>query len=124
MLTGESVPVEANPCGSVYAGSLVRRAQAVAEVTATGAKTYFGRAAELVRVAHARSTEQTAVFGVTRNLAIINGVVALSIVAYARFAGLPSGELVRLTLTALLATIPAALPATFTLSSARHVRCL
>ena len=118
MLTGESVPVDANPGGSVYAGSLVRRGQAVAEVTATGAKTYFGRAAELVRVAHAHSTEQAAVFGVTRNLAIINGTVALLIVAYARFAGLPSSELVRLTLTALLATIPAALPATFTLSSA------
>ena len=49
MLTGESVPVDAEAGGQVYAGSLVRRGQAIAEVTATGAKTYFGRAAELVR---------------------------------------------------------------------------
>ena len=118
MLTGESVPVDANPGSTVYAGSLVRRGQAVAEVTATGAKTYFGKAAELVRVAHARSTEQSAVFSVTRKLAMVNGVVALMIVAYAHSIAVPSAELIRLALTALLATIPAALPATFTLSSA------
>jgi H+-transporting ATPase len=53
MLTGESVPVDANPGNQVYAGSLVRRGQAIAEVTATGAKSYFGRAAELVRLARA-----------------------------------------------------------------------
>ena len=52
-----------NPGSPVYAGSLVRRGQAIAEVTATGAKTYFGRTAELVRVAHAASTEQAAIFG-------------------------------------------------------------
>lgn len=49
MLTGESVPLEAQLGSVVYAGALVRRDQAVAEVTATGAATYFGRAAELVR---------------------------------------------------------------------------
>jgi len=68
MLTGESVPVEAEPGQSVYAGALVRRGQAVAEVTATGAKTYFGRAAELVRIAHGASTEQKAVFAVCATL--------------------------------------------------------
>ena len=52
----------------------------IAEVTATGAKTYFGRTAELVRIAHAASTEQAAIFGVTRNLAIVNGAVAALIV--------------------------------------------
>jgi H+-transporting ATPase len=75
MLTGESVPVDANPGSLVYAGSLVRRGQAVAKVTATGSKTYFGRTAELVRVARAASTEQAAIFGVTRNLAVVDGAV-------------------------------------------------
>jgi H+-transporting ATPase len=50
-VTGESVPVDASPGEQVFAGSLVRRGQAVAEVTATGAHTHFGRAAELVRIA-------------------------------------------------------------------------
>ncbi len=118
MLTGESVPVETMRGSKVYAGSLVRRGQAIAEVTATGSKTYFGRTAELVRVAHAKSTEQAAIFAVTRNLVIVNGAVALLIIVAAYLMALPSPDLIRLGLTALLATIPAALPATFTLSAA------
>lgn len=118
MLTGESVPVDANTGDTVYAGSLVRRGQAIALVTATGSKTYFGRATELVRIAHSRSTEQAAIFGATRNLAIVNGTVAVLIVATAYTMALPSGDVIRLALTALLATIPVALPATFTLSAA------
>jgi H+-transporting ATPase len=118
MLTGESVPVDANLDDQVFAGSLVRRGQAVAEVTATGASTYFGRVAELVRVAHAASTEQGAIFGAVRSLAIVNGALALLIVTYAYLMAWPSADVIRLALTALLASIPVALPATFTLSAA------
>jgi H+-transporting ATPase len=124
MLTGESVPVEAGLGGQVYAGALVRRGQAVAEVTATGASTYFGRAAELVRTAHAASTEQAAIFAVTRNLAVVNGVIAVLIIAYAYLIALPTADLLRLALTALLATIPLALPATFALSAALAAQVL
>jgi H+-transporting ATPase len=117
-LTGESVPIDADTGSRVFAGSIVRRGQAVAEVTATGSRTYFGRTAELVRIAHSSSTEQKAIFGVTRNLMLINGVVAVLIVAYGYVIALPSPDLIRLTLTALLATIPVALSATFTLAAA------
>ena len=123
-LTGESIPVEADADSVVYAGSLVRRGQAIAEVTATGSRTYFGRAAELVRVAHARSTEQTAVLGATRNLALVNGSVGVLIVLYASLVGWPLADVVRLALTALLASIPVALPATFTLSAAIGAQAL
>jgi H+-transporting ATPase len=118
MLTGESVPVEAAVGDTVYAGALVRRGQAIAEVTATGARTYFGRTAELVRTARSVSTEQAAIFAATRNLAFVNATVAIGIVIYAYAMALPPGNLVPLGLTVLLATIPAALPATFTLSAA------
>jgi H+-transporting ATPase len=118
MLTGESVPVEVGPGGSVYAGAVVRRGQAVAEVTATGAKTYFGRTAELVRIAHAVSTEQKATFAATRNLVAVNGTVAAFTIVSAYFMALPLHDLIRLALTGLLATMPVALPATFALSAA------
>jgi H+-transporting ATPase len=124
MLTGESVPVDAAAGASVHGGSLVRRGQAVAEVTATGAGTLLGRTAELVRAAHPRSTEQAAIFAVTRNLAIVNGTFAILLVAGAHWLALPTADLVRLALTALLATIPVALPATFTLSAAFGARIL
>ncbi len=123
-LTGESVPVEAEPGATLFAGSMVRRGQAIAEVTATGDRTYFGRTAELVRVAHVTSTEHAAIFAVTRNLAVINGIVAVLIIASAYWAALPAADQVRLALTALLATIPLALPATFTLSAALSARIL
>ncbi len=124
MLTGESVPVDANPGDAVYAGSLVHRGRAIAEVTATGSRTYFGRTAELVRTAHAASTEQAAIFAATRNLALVNATVATAIVLYAYVTALPASDLVPLALTALLATIPAALPATFTLSAALAAQTL
>jgi H+-transporting ATPase len=124
MLTGESVPVDASADNQIYAGSLVRRGQAIAEMTATGARTNFGRAAELVRLARPASTEQAAIFATTRNLAIVNGTVAVAIIVYAYAMAVPSDDLIHLALTALLATIPVALPATFTLSAAFGAQAL
>ena len=124
MLTGESVPIEAGAGASTFAGALVRRGEAVAVVTATGARTRFGRTAELVRIAHAVSSQQTAVLRVVRNLAAFNGAVIVALVAYARFLRLPPAEIVPLVLTAVLASIPVALPATFTLAAALGARAL
>jgi H+-transporting ATPase len=118
MLTGESIPAETAAGGSAYAGALVRRGEAVGTVVATGARGYFGRTAELVRIAHAESAEQRAILGVVRNLAVLNGAVVALLVAYARFAGMPLAEGISLVLTAILASVPVALPATFTLATA------
>ena len=74
MLTGESLPIEAGAGVDTYAGALVRRGEATAEVTATGVHTKFGRTAELVRTAHVVSSQQKAVLRIVRNLAIFNGV--------------------------------------------------
>jgi H+-transporting ATPase len=56
MLTGESLPLEAGPGFDTYAGALVRRGEATAEVTTTGLRTKFGKTAELVRIAHTASS--------------------------------------------------------------------
>ena len=124
MLTGESVPVEAGPGFRTFAGALVRRGEAVAEVTATGARTKFGRTAELVRTAHSESSQQKAVLQVVRNLAMFNGVVITLLVGYAFARGMPGAEIIPLVLTAILASIPVALPATFTLAAALGARSL
>jgi H+-transporting ATPase len=124
MLTGESVPIEAGAGVLTFAGALVRRGEAVAEVTATGARTKFGRTAELVRTAHVESSQQKAVFRVVRNLAACNGVIIVLTIGYAYFLKLPLAEIVPLGLTAILASIPVALPATFTLASALGARAL
>ena len=124
MLTGESLPIEADAGVDTYAGALVRRGEATAVVTATGARTKFGRTAELVRTAHVVSTQQKAVLKIVRNLAIFNGSLILAMGAYAYFHAMPWSEMVPLLLTSLLAAIPVALPATFTLAAAIGARAL
>ena len=124
MLTGESLPVEGAAGGAAYAASLVRRGEAVAVVTATALRTRFGRTAELVRTAHGTSSQQAAVLRIVRNLAVFNGAVVIAQVAYAAVLRLPTHEVIPLALTAILAAIPVALPATFTLASALGARSL
>ena len=124
MLTGESVPIEAGAGVQTYAGALVRRGEAVAEITATGVRTKFGRTAELVRTAHVVSSQQKAVLRIVRNLAAFNGIVIALLVTYAYFLKMPIDEIIPLVLTAVLASIPVALPATFTLASALGARAL
>jgi H+-transporting ATPase len=124
MLTGESLPIEAGAGVDTYAGALVRRGEATAVVTATGARTKFGRTAELVRTAHVVSTQQKAVLKIVRNLAIFNGSLILAMGVYAYFHAMPWSEMVPLLLTSVLAAIPVALPATFTLAAALGARAL
>ena len=124
MLTGESLPIEAGAGVDTYAGALVRRGEATAVVTATGARTKFGRTAELVRTAHVVSTQQKAVLKIVRNLAIFNGSLIVAMGAYAYFRAMPWSEMVPLLLTSVLAAIPVALPATFTLAAAIGARAL
>jgi H+-transporting ATPase len=124
MLTGESIGTEAGPGFQTYAGALVRRGEAVGSVTATGTRTKFGRTAELIRGAHVVSTQQRAVLRVVRNLAIFNGALIIILVLYALAHAMPVSEIIPLVLTAVLASIPVALPATFTLASALGARAL
>ena len=112
MLTGESVPIEAGPGLQTYAGALVRRGEAEAEVTATGVRTKFGRTAELVRTAHV--VECTAAEGGSARgaaiLAAFNGLIIMLLVTYSWYLKLPVAEIIPLVLTAVLASIPVALP--------------
>lgn len=124
MLTGESLPIEGGPGRETWAGAMVRSGEAVAEVVATGPRTKFGRTAELVRIASARSTQQQAVLRVVRNLAIFNTIVVVAQVAYALALRMSIEEIIPLALTAILAAIPVALPATFTLAAALGARAL
>ncbi|MGA2566040.1 MAG: HAD-IC family P-type ATPase [Pseudolabrys sp.] len=124
MLTGESLPIEAGAGAETYAGALVRRGEAIAKVVSTGVRTKFGRTAELVRTAYVVSTQQKAVFRVVRNLAGFNGIVTLALMLYAYAIGMPFTEAIPLVLISVLASVPVALPATFTLATAIGAQAL
>jgi H+-transporting ATPase len=124
MLTGESLPVEAAEGVEAYSGALVRRGESVAEVIATGARTKFGRTAELVRGANVESSQQKAIMRVVRNLAVFNGATTILLTAYALLLSMPGADIMPLILVAVLSSIPVALPSMFTLSAAIGARAL
>jgi H+-transporting ATPase len=124
MLTGESMPVEAGAGATSYAGALVRRGEAIAVVSATGARTKFGKTAELVGAAKVESSQQKTVLDVVRNLVIFNGSVTVALAIYAYLLPLPVAQIIPLILIAVLASIPVALPSMFTLAAAVGARAL
>lgn len=90
------------PGFQTYAGALVRRGEAEAEVTATGLRTKFGRTAQLVGAAHVVSAQQKAVLKVVGNLAAFNGVVITLLVAYSWYLKMPVADIIPLVLMAIL----------------------
>jgi H+-transporting ATPase len=117
-LTGESVAVEAGAGALAYAAAIVRRGEATGQVVATGLRTYFGKTAELVRTAKAVSHLQTTIFSIVKTLIIIDALLICLLLLYATWAELPFTEVLPFALILLVASIPVALPATFTLATA------
>jgi H+-transporting ATPase len=117
-LTGESLAVDAAPGQPAYTGSIVRQGEASGEVTATGARTYFGRTAELVRVSAAPSHMQRTIFAIVQRLVAFDLVLVLLVIVYALVHALPLGDTLVFALMLLVASVPVALPATYTLATA------
>jgi H+-transporting ATPase len=118
VLTGESAEAEAGPGGRLFAGSLLRRGEATGTVTATGAGTYYGRTAELVRTAKTVSHLEQTIFRVVWALLALDGALVVAILAYGIVTDLPLSELLPFVLILVVASVPVALPATFTLATA------
>ncbi len=117
-LTGESLPVDAGPGKPAWTGAIVRQGEASGEVTATGARTFFGRTAELVRTSSAPSHMQRTIFAIVRRLVIFDAALVVLVVAYALSHHLPLLETAVFALMLLVASVPVALPATYTLATA------
>jgi H+-transporting ATPase len=117
-LTGESAPVEIEAGGTARAGTVVQRGEASGEVTATGARTAFGKTAELVRLAHTGSHLQTIIFTIVQSLVALDLVLVAAVLVYAVETGMKASEILPFALILLVASVPVALPATFTVATA------
>ena len=117
-LTGESVPVEREPGEAVFSGSVLRRGEASGTVTATGSHSFFGKTAELMRGAGSRGHAEALVMSIVRYLLLMDGVLVVAILIYAVATGLPLLQVMPFALILLVASVPVALTATFTLTSA------
>jgi len=116
-LTGESLPVEAGPGHALYASSVVKRGEAGGEVTATGSHTYFGRTAQLVSAATTASHLGEVIFAIVKYLVALDTVLVAAMLIYAFYARMPAADALPFGLILLVASVPVALPATFTLAT-------
>jgi len=117
-LTGESLSVERKDNDSLFSGSVVRRGEATGIVTATGAKTYFGRTIELVQTAKPKLQVEQVVYKVTTALLVMVAVALVLGTALSLMNGLPLAEILPLAAILLLSAVPVALPTMFTVSMA------
>jgi H+-transporting ATPase len=121
-VTGESTPADAGPGSTLFTGGVIRRGEATGLVTATGSRTYFGKTAELVREAKAAGHLQQMIFTVVKYLVAFDLVLAVLVFAFALTHGIGAQDILPFCLMLLVASIPVALPATFTLASALGTR--
>ncbi|MHB8254573.1 MAG: plasma-membrane proton-efflux P-type ATPase [Acidiferrobacter sp.] len=117
-LTGESMPVDRGAATEVYSASVVRRGEASGTITATGPQSYFGKTAELVRSAGSKSHLEELVLAIVRYLVIMDGFLVAAILIYATATHMPLAEILPFALILFVASVPVALPATFTLATA------
>ncbi len=117
-LTGESLPVEAGAGATANAGVIIKRGEATGEVTATGTRTYFGKTAELVRTAKTASHLETLIFTIVKYLVMLDVLLVAALLAYAWATGMPLADTIPFALILLVASVPIALPATYTLATA------
>ena len=119
-LTGESLPVSKKPGEDVYANAIVKQGEMIAQVTATGVHTYFGKTVGLVAKAEReqKSHFQKMVITVGDFLILITIVMIAVIILVGLHRHEDPIELLIFSLVLTISAIPVALPAVLTVTMA------
>jgi H+-transporting ATPase len=126
-LTGESLPVAKKVGDVAYSGSIVKQGEMVGVVIATGSNTFFGRTAKLVAGAGAVSHAQKAMFQIGNFLIVLAVVLAAIMVVVKVYHDLVVTDdwdvadalsILQFVLVLLVASIPVAMPAVFSITMA------
>jgi H+-transporting ATPase len=126
-LTGESLPVSKKVGDQAYSGSVVKQGEMTGVVTATGTKTFFGRTAELVAGAGAESHAQKAMFQIGNFLVVVAVALAMILVVVQAYNTMvvpdvwntaDALKILQFVLVLLVASIPVAMPAVFSITMA------
>jgi H+-transporting ATPase len=123
-LTGESLPATRSPGEAVFSGSIIRQGEIDAMVYATGAKTYFGKTAQLVQEAHTVSHFQRAVLKIGDYLIVLAVTLVVLILGVALFRGDPMLTTLQFALVLTVAAIPVAMPTVLSVTMAVGARLL
>ena len=114
-LTGESLPIEARPSDIIYSGAVVRRGEATGIVVNTGANTFFGKTAELVKTAKPKSHQEEMMMAVVKYLIYLGIAASILVSVSALLMHLSILIMLTFVIVVLLGAIPAALPAVLTI---------
>ena len=117
-LTGESLPKEAHQSDIVYSGSIVKRGETRCVVVNTGASTYFGRTAELVKIAKPKSHQEEVMMTIVKYMMYLGIAASLIVAVYAVIMGFKLILIVTFIVTFLMGAVPVALPAVLTIVQA------
>src|SRR5262244_456131 len=126
-LTGESLPVAKKVGDEAYSGSIVKQGEMEGVVIATGSNTFFGRTAKLVAGAGTISHAQKAMFAIGNFLIILAVALALIMVAVQVYQDIIITDdwgledalgILQFVLVLLVASIPVAMPAVFSITMA------
>jgi H+-transporting ATPase len=117
-LTGESQSTGAKAGNPGYSGSVVVKGEASGVVVAVGTGTYYGRTAELVSTAQAPGNMERLIFGVVRALIGFALIIVVMVIVDGMVRRTSLHELIPFVLILVIASVPVALPATFTLATA------
>jgi len=126
-LTGESLPATKKIGDGAFSGSVVRQGEMEGVVIATGQNTFFGRTAKLVAGAGAASHAQTAMFQIGNFLLVLALVLSIVLVAFRVYADIVVADtwslsdaldILQFVLILLIASIPVAMPAVFSITMA------
>ena len=123
-LTGESLPVTRKSGEAVYSGTILKRGEIDAQVSATGKATYFGKTAQLVEAAHTVSHFQKAVLKIGNYLIVLAVILVILIIAVALLRGDRFITTLQFALVLTVAAIPVAMPTVLSVTMAVGARLL
>jgi len=114
-LTGESLPKDAYTADIIYSSSVVKRAEARCVVVNTGANTYFGRTAELVKIAKPKSHQEEVMMAVVKYMMYLGIGASVIVSVYALFLHISILVIIKFVVIFLIGAVPVALPAVMTI---------
>ena len=114
-LTGESLPVDVHASDLIYSGSIVRRGEAKCVVVNTGSNTYFGKTAQLVKIARPKSHQEEIMTSIIRYMLYFGIIASILVSLYALFIKVDLLTVLTFIVIFLMGGVPVALPAVLTI---------
>ena len=123
-LTGESLPADKSESEKIFSGSVIKQGETNAIITATGAKTFFGKTTSLMDEAQTTSHFQKAVLHIGNYLIIIALILVTLILGVSLFRGDAFLTILRFCLVLTIAAIPVAMPTVLSVTMVVGARLL